>query len=115
MLHVNGEMVSYGDGGLRLLYYPTEKFSDFTLRLQFRIFDTTKHNSGVFVRFPRPTLDLAKAELKRRADNEPAFDKGNPAWRPVIAGFEIQRNQTASTRTARGRSTRSRRATASGI
>ena len=71
MLHVNGEMVSYGDGGLRLLYYPTETFSDFTLRLQFRIFDTTKHNSGVFVRFPRPTLDLAKAELKRRADNEP--------------------------------------------
>lgn len=95
MLHVNGEMVSYGDGGLRLLYYPTETFSDFTLRLQFRIFDTTKHNSGVFVRFPRPTLDLAKAELKRRADNEPAFDKGNPAWRPVIAGFEIQVDDNA--------------------
>jgi len=53
MLHVNGEMVSYGDGGLRLFYYATELFGDFTLRLQFRIFDATKHNSGVFLRFPR--------------------------------------------------------------
>ena len=61
MLHANGEMVSYGDGGLRLFYYATETFADFTLRLQFRIFDATKHNSGVFVRFPRPTLDLAAA------------------------------------------------------
>ena len=26
MLHVNGEMVSYGDGGLRLFYYATETF-----------------------------------------------------------------------------------------
>jgi hypothetical protein len=95
MLHVNGEMVSYGDGGLRLFYYATETFGDFTLRLQFRIFDPAKHNSGVFIRFPRPTLVLATAELQRRADNEPAFDKGNPAWRPVIAGFEVQVDDNA--------------------
>ena len=36
MLHLNGEMVSYGDGGLRLFYYATETFGDFTLRLQFK-------------------------------------------------------------------------------
>jgi hypothetical protein len=30
MLHTNVEMVSYGDGGLRLCYYAVEKFSDFT-------------------------------------------------------------------------------------
>lgn len=95
MLHVNGEMVSYGDGGLRLFYYATETFGDFILRLQFRIFDSGKHNSGVFIRFPRPTLGLATAELQRRADNEPAFDKGNPAWRPVIAGFEVQVDDNA--------------------
>jgi choline dehydrogenase-like flavoprotein len=95
MLHLNGEMVSYGDGGLRLLYYATETFSDFTLRLQFRIFDPAKHNSGVFVRFPRPTADLATPELRRRADNEPAFDRNNPAWKPVIAGFEVQVDDNA--------------------
>jgi choline dehydrogenase-like flavoprotein len=95
MLHVNGEMVSYGDGALRLFYYATETFNDFTLRLQFKIFDTAKHNSGVFVRFPRPTLDFGTAELKRRADNEPAFDPGNPAWKPVIAGFEVQVDDNA--------------------
>jgi hypothetical protein len=95
MLHVNGEMVSYGDGGLRLFYYAPETFGDFTLRLQFKIFDPAKHNSGVFVRFPRPTLDLATAELRRRAANEPAFDAGNAAWKPVIAGFEVQVDDNA--------------------
>jgi hypothetical protein len=95
MLHLNGEMVSYGDGGLRLFYYATEMFSDFTLRLQFRIFDQSAHNSGVFVRFPRPTLDLGTDELKRRATQEPAFDAGNPAWKPVIAGFEVQVDDNA--------------------
>jgi choline dehydrogenase-like flavoprotein len=95
MLHINGEMVSYGDGGLRLFYYATETFSDFTLRLQFKIFETAKHNSGVFLRFPRPTLDLATVELNRRAANEPAFDPGNPAWKPVIAGFEVQVDDNA--------------------
>lgn len=90
MLHLNGEMVSYGDGGLRLFYYALEDFTNFTLRLQFKIFDAQAHNSGVFVRFPRPTLELATEELKRRATQEPAFDKDNPAWKPVIAGFEVQ-------------------------
>jgi|SRR5579884_1143929 len=95
MLHVNGEMVSYGDGGLRLFYYATETFSDFTLRLQFRIFDPAKHNSGVFLRFPRPTLDLATDELKKRAAKEPAFDPSNPAWKPTLAGFEVQVDDNA--------------------
>lgn len=95
MLHLNGEMVSYGDGGLRLFYYATETFGDFTLRLQFKIFDPAKHNSGVFIRFLRPTSDLASGELKRRAANEPAFDPNNPAWKPVITGFEVQIDDNA--------------------
>jgi 3-keto-disaccharide hydrolase len=88
-------MVSYGDGGLRLFYYAPETFGDFTLRLQFRIFDVAKHNSGVFLRFPRPTLDLATPELRRRAGNEAGFDPSNPAWKPVIAGFEVQIDDNA--------------------
>lgn len=95
MLHLNGEMISYGDGGLRLFYYAAEIFGDFTLRLQFKIFDAAKHNSGVFVRFPRPTLGLATAALRQRAADEPAFDPGNPAWKPVIAGFEVQIDDNA--------------------
>jgi hypothetical protein len=89
MLHASGEMVSYGDGGLRLFFYATELFGDFTLRLQFRIFDLANHNSGVFLRFPRPTLDLPDP-LKARIPGEPSFDPGNPAWKPVISGFEVQ-------------------------
>jgi choline dehydrogenase-like flavoprotein len=94
MLHVNGEMVSYGDGALCLFFYATELFGDFTLRAQFRIFDLANHNSGVFVRFPRPSLDLASA-LQARIPNEPFFDAGNPAWKPVIAGFEVQIDDNA--------------------
>jgi hypothetical protein len=95
MLHLNGEMVSYGDGGLRLFYYVIEMFGDFTLRLQFRIFDAAKHNSGVFLRFPSPTLGLTTAELRRRAANETAFDPNNPAWNPTITGFEVQIDDNA--------------------
>lgn len=94
MVHLHGEMVSYGDGGLRLFYDASETFGDFTLRLQFRIFDAAKHNSGVFLRFPRPTHDLSAA-LQTRIPNERFFDPGNPAWKPVLAGFEVQIDDNA--------------------
>lgn len=94
MAHISGEMVNYGDGGLRLFYYATELFDDFTLRLQFRIFDLANHNSGVFVRFPRPSLELTDS-LKARIPGEPFFDPGNLAWKPVISGFEVQIDDNA--------------------
>lgn len=94
MAHINGEMVSYGDGPLRLFFYATELFADFTLRAQFRIFDLANHNSGVFLRFPRPTLDLSDP-LKPRTASEPSFDAQNPAWKPVISGFEVQIDDNA--------------------
>ena len=94
MRHANGEMRSFGEGGLRLLYYAAETFADFRLRLQFKILDAAKHNSGVFVRFPSPTLDLPPP-LEQRAGHEPSFDPGNPAWRPVISGFEVQIDDNA--------------------
>jgi hypothetical protein len=94
MLHLNGEMVSYGEGALRLFFYATELFADFTLRAQFRIFDLANHNSGIFLRFPRPTLDLSDA-LKPRTANDLFFDSTNPAWKPVISGFEVQIDDNA--------------------
>jgi choline dehydrogenase-like flavoprotein len=94
MAHINGEMVSYGGDGLRLFFYATELFGDFTLRLQFRIFDASNHNSGVFLRFPRPSLDLSAVLAPRSAD-EPSFDASNPAWKPVISGFEVQIDDNA--------------------
>jgi len=95
MLHVDGQMVSYGDdGALRLFFYATELFGDFTLRAQFRIFDLANHNSGVFVRFPRPSLDLS-GPLTLRIPNEPSFDPRIPAWKPVLAGFEVQIDDNA--------------------
>jgi hypothetical protein len=94
MRHANGEMLSYGDGGLRLFYYAAETFADFTLRLQFKILDAAKHNSGVFVRFADPTFDLPPP-LGQRVGNEPSFDPNNAAWRPVISGFEVQIDDNA--------------------
>jgi choline dehydrogenase-like flavoprotein len=94
MVHINGEMVSYGGDGLRLFFYATELFGDFTLRMQFRIFDAANHNSGVFLRFPRPSLDLSAA-LAPRIANEPSFDFSNSAWKPVISGFEVQIDDNA--------------------
>lgn len=105
MLFLNGEMVSYGGGGLRLFYYAAETFTDFTLRLQFRVFDLANHNSGVFLRFPRPTLPLTK-DLQERLDKnpslEPFFDKNNAAWKPVVAGYEVQIDDTARGATGAG-------------
>ena len=94
MLHLNGELVSYGENAIRLFYYAAESFGDFTLRLQFRIFDPANHNSGVFIRFPRPTLPLSAA-LHTRPANEPSFDAKNAAWKPVVAGFEVQIDDNA--------------------
>jgi hypothetical protein len=96
MAHLDGEMVSYGDGGLRLFYYAVEAFANFTLRLQFRIFDLARHNSGVFVRFPQPSLDFATAELDRRAKAEPVYSGDNIATKPIITGFEVQIDDTAA-------------------
>ena len=94
LLHLNGEMVSYGDGALRLVFYAGEQFTDFTLRLQFRIVDAAAHNSGVFVRFPPPALDLA-AGLQARMMADPTCDRGNAAWKPVFSGFEVQIDDNA--------------------
>jgi hypothetical protein len=84
-----GEQVIVARPGndIGLLFYTAKAFSDFTLRLQFRL-DSRDDNSGVFVRFrdPRkpPPVGL----------NDPKI-AGNPAWLAVDTGFEAQIDEQA--------------------
>jgi choline dehydrogenase-like flavoprotein len=70
-----------------LLFYTVQSFSNFTLRLQFRI-DARSDNSGVFVRFRDPRQP-PPAGL-----NDPRI-AGNRAWLAVDTGFEIQVDDAA--------------------
>jgi choline dehydrogenase-like flavoprotein len=70
-----------------LLFYTAKAFSDFTLRLQFRL-DSRDDNSGVFVRFRDPRKP-PPAGL-----NDPKI-AGNPAWLAVDTGFEVQIDEQA--------------------
>jgi hypothetical protein len=91
---VNGEIATYGNGDFSLLYYAPQPFSDFHLRLQFRVFDSSNCNSGVFIRFRDPLARLP-AVLRQRADAEGAAVASNPAWTAVFSGFEVQIDDNA--------------------
>jgi len=65
-----------------LLFYKVKGFSNFTLRLQFRV-DYRGDNSGVFVRFHDPRLPAPAGLIDPRI-------AGNPAWLAVDTGFEVQ-------------------------
>jgi Domain of Unknown Function (DUF1080)/GMC oxidoreductase len=87
---IDGEIVTYGQGDIGLLYYAFQAFSDFTLRLQFRITDPSA-NSGVFVRFRDPLRDPTPAIQGRM--NDPRFaseNHANRSWSAVHSGFEVQ-------------------------
>ncbi len=105
---INGEIVTYGGGDFGLLYYAAEAFADFTLRVQFRMFDATNQNSGIFVRFRDPLLDPTPVTLDRMRKeslNEKNFRpnlqsdlelfQANRAWSAVYSGFEIQIDDNA--------------------
>jgi choline dehydrogenase-like flavoprotein len=70
-----------------LLFYTAKAYSDFTLRLQFRL-DSRDDNSGVVVRFPYPRQP-PPAGL-----NDPKI-AGNTAWLAVDTGFEVQIDEQA--------------------
>lgn len=91
---IRGEIVTYGSADFSLLYYATQAFDDFHLRLQFRVFDPNNCNSGVFVRFRDP-LQRLPAVLRQRADAEGAAVASNPAWSAVFSGFEVQIDDNA--------------------
>ncbi|HET7037374.1 MAG TPA: family 16 glycoside hydrolase [Thermomicrobiaceae bacterium] len=108
---INGQIVTYGGQDFGLLYHATQPFADFTLKVQFRIFNAQNHNSGVFVRFRDPLRDPgqvtltrmaqeALAEKQRRPDLRSDLElyQGNPAnraWSAVYTGFEVQIDDTA--------------------
>jgi hypothetical protein len=80
-------LVAQPGGDIGLLFYALKAFSDFTLRLQFRL-NARDDNSGVFVRFrdPRkpPPAGLSDPRIA-----------GNAAWLAVDTGFEIQIDEAA--------------------
>lgn len=86
---LNGEIVTYGGRDFGLLYYARNPFADFTLKLQFRIFDAQNHNSGVFVRFRDPVADPTPQIMARilSAGDNIGFNRGLSA---VHSGFEVQ-------------------------
>ena len=65
-----------------LLFYAATAFSDFTLRLQFRL-DLRGDNSAVFVRFRDPR------QPPPAGINDPRI-AANAAWLAVDTGFEIR-------------------------
>jgi len=110
---IDGELVTYGGRDFGLLYYAAKAFgANFTLRAQFRIFDATNHNSGIFVRFRDPLLDLPPAILNRIQNEANQFRPDlstdwqnfsrNRAWGAVHSGFEIQIDDTAQADPRRG-------------
>lgn len=101
---INGEIVTYGTKDFGLLYYAAEAFNNFTLRAQARVFSTINRNSGIFVRFRDPLVDLPQNILQRistvndiRQDLPTDMDlfKGNRAWGAVYSGFEVQIDDNA--------------------
>lgn len=70
-----------------LLFFVAKAYSDFELRLQFRL-DSRQDNSGVFVRFRDPR------QPPPAGVNDPGI-AGNPAWLAVDTGFEIQIDEQA--------------------
>lgn len=70
-----------------LLFYAPQAFSDFTLRLQFRV-NARSDNSGVFVRFRDPR------QQQPVGLNDPRV-ASNPAWLAVDTGFEVQIDDAA--------------------
>jgi hypothetical protein len=105
---VNGEIMTYGDGDFGLLYYAAPALTDFTLKVQFRVFDPQNHNSGIFVRFANPLLDPTPITLSRmqnesqrekqlRSDllSDQELFRPNRAWSSVYSGFELQIDDNA--------------------
>jgi hypothetical protein len=79
-----------GGSELGLLYYARQPFSDFLLRLQFRI-ASGQDNSGIFVRSRDP-----KQPVPDRADPTHLIPYTNQHWVAVDTGFEIQIDDTAA-------------------
>jgi choline dehydrogenase-like flavoprotein len=105
---IDGNIVTYGTSDFGLLYYAAKAFADFTLQVQFRVFDLQNQNSGIFVRFRDPSLNLLPvtlarmnsdsiSEKTRRPDLSSDIElfQRNRAWSAVHSGFEVQIDDNA--------------------
>jgi hypothetical protein len=92
--YIDGQIITIGTGDHALLYFPQQRFGDFILKLQFRVFDPNSHNSGVFVRFQNPLQDL-QGVLQQQADADGRPWRTNRAWTAVYSGFELQIDDNA--------------------
>ncbi len=75
-----GSFTRFGDvletqGGIGLLYYETEEFTDFTLRLQWRSL-TTQNNAGIYIRLPSSSSLVGGKTIFKPDDVETAITKG---------------------------------------
>jgi hypothetical protein len=76
---LEGALVS--TGGMGMLWYETEKFKDFVLRLDWRV-ATNHDNSGIFLRIPEPSDDPWYAvnhsyEIQIQDDRDPEHRTGS--------------------------------------
>jgi Domain of Unknown Function (DUF1080)/GMC oxidoreductase len=91
--YVDGQILTIGGGDHALLWYMPEAFSDFVLKLQFRVF-TPNANSGIFVRIRDPRQPLPEP-IKSRAKADLTNSNNNLAWTAVHSGFEVQIDDAA--------------------
>jgi len=101
---INGEILTYGTKDFGLLYYAAQAFNNFTLKVEARVFNTVNRNSGIFVRFRDPLLDLPQTiaqristmnEIRQDLPTDFTLFQGNRAWGAVYSGFEIQIDDNA--------------------
>jgi hypothetical protein len=81
---VNGMIFAEPGADLGLLYYAAQPFSNFTLKVEFRM-TVGDENSGVFVRFRDP-----RQRVPDRNDATKTYDYTNKAFVGVDTGFELQ-------------------------
>jgi hypothetical protein len=90
---IDGNIVAYPGNDLGLLWYALENFSDFTLRLQFKLAHPTglgNDNSGIFIRFRDP-----RRRVPDRNNPNVSYIYDNTAFVAVDTGFEIQIDEEA--------------------
>jgi choline dehydrogenase-like flavoprotein len=85
----SGEIVAQPEGDLGLLYLTTRTFSDFLLKLEFKL-GRIDDNSGIFVRFRNPRLPVPDRNVPGVS-----FPYNNQAFVAVDTGFEIQIDELA--------------------
>ena len=86
---INAELVAEPGSDLGLFFLATRTFSDFRLKLQFKL-GRIDDNSGIFVRFRNPRLPVPDRNLPGVS-----YPYNNQAFVGVDTGFEVQIDELA--------------------